>query len=76
MENLEGAGLGARRKEDIALDLLKFVAGTVGVGRSAAPSAGFSGSGGAKPEEHVNQLLALYSRCLKAVEGKGQEERG
>jgi hypothetical protein len=76
MENLEGAGLGARRKEDIALDLLKFVAGTVGVGRPAAPSTGFSGSGGAKPDEHVNQLLALYSRCLKAVEGKGQEERG
>lgn len=76
MENIEGAGLGARRKEDIALDLLKFVAGTVGVGRPAAPSTGFSGSGGAKPDEHVNQLLGLYSRCLKAVEGKGQEERG
>jgi hypothetical protein len=70
MENLEGAGLGARRKEDIALDLLKFVAGTVGVGRPGAPSTGFSGSGGAKPEEHVSQLLALYSRCLKAVEAK------
>jgi hypothetical protein len=70
MDNLEGAGLGARRKEDIALDLLKFVAGTAGVGRPAAPSTGFSGSGAAKPEEHVNQLLTLYSRCLKAVEGK------
>jgi hypothetical protein len=23
-----------------------------------------------KPEEHVTQLLELYSRCLKAVEGK------
>jgi hypothetical protein len=70
MENLEVAGLGARRNEDIALDLLKFVAGTAGVGRPAAPSTGFSGSGAAKPEEHVNQLLALYSRCLKAVQGK------
>jgi hypothetical protein len=70
MDNLEGAGLGARRKEDIALDLLKFVAGTAGVGRPAAPSTGFSGSGAAKPEEHVNQLLALYSRCLRAVEAK------
>jgi hypothetical protein len=76
MENLEGAGLGARRKEDIALDLLKFVAGTVGVGRPAAPSTGFSGSGAAKPDEHVNQLLALYSRCLKAVEGQNPGERG
>jgi hypothetical protein len=70
METLEGAGLGARRNEDIALDLMKFVAGTAGVGRPGAPSAGFSGAGAAKPEEHVNQLLALYSRCLKAVQGK------
>jgi hypothetical protein len=68
MEGLNGAGLGARRNEDIALDLMKFIAGTAGVGKSAAPSAGFSGGGAAKPEEHVNQLLELYGRCLKAVE--------
>ena len=70
MDTLTGAGLGARRNEDIALDLMKFVAGTAGVGKQAAPSTGFSGTGAAKPEEHVNQLLELYSRCLKAVEGK------
>jgi hypothetical protein len=64
------AGLGARRNEDIALDLMKFVAGTAGVGRQAVPSTGFSGSSAAKPDEHVNQLLTLYSKCLKAVEGK------
>jgi hypothetical protein len=70
METTELAGLGTRRNEDIALDLMKFVAGTAGVGRPAAPSTGVSGSGAAKPDEHVQQLLALYSRCLKAVEGK------
>jgi hypothetical protein len=71
MDALNGAGLGARRNEDIALDLLKFVAGTVGVGRATVPSTGFSGTSAAKPEEHVQQLLELYGRCLKAVEGKG-----
>ena len=71
MDTLSGAGLGARRNEDIALDLMKFVAGTAGIGRPAAPSTGFTGSAAAKPEEHVNQLLELYSRCLEAVEGKG-----
>ena len=71
MDALTNAGLGARRNEDIALDLLKFVAGTVGLGRPTAPSTGFVSSSGSKPEEHVNELLALYSRCLKAVEGKG-----
>jgi hypothetical protein len=70
MEPLTTTNLGARRNEDIALDLLKFVAGTSGIGRAAIPSAGFSGSAAPKPEEQVNQLLELYSRCLKAVEGK------
>ncbi len=71
MDTLSSASLGARRNEDIALDLLKFIAVTVGVGRPAAPSTGFSGAGAPKPEEHVTQLLDLYNRCLKAVEGKG-----
>lgn len=71
MDPINGAALGARRNEDIALDLLKFVAGSAGVGRPAAGSTGFSGSGATKPEEHVTQLLELYGRCLKAVEGKG-----
>jgi len=71
MDAVTSAGLGARRNEDIALDLLRFVAGTTGVGRATVPSTGFSGSAGSKPEEHVTQLLELYGRCLKAVEGKG-----
>ncbi len=74
MDALASAGLGARRNEDIALDLLKFVAATAGVGRPAAPSTGFSGASAPKPEEHVCQLLSLYSRCLRAVEGKGEDE--
>jgi hypothetical protein len=71
MDALNNAGLGARRNEDIALDLLKFVAGTVGVGRATTSSTGFISSSGSKPDEHVTELLELYGRCLKAVEGKG-----
>ena len=33
MDQIPSAGIGPRRNEDIALDLLKFVAGTAGVGR-------------------------------------------
>ena len=73
MDALSNAGLGARRNEDIALDLLKFVASTAGVGKTAAPSTGFTGTAGTKPDEQVTQLLDLYSRCLKAVEGKKPE---
>jgi hypothetical protein len=52
MDILSNAGLGARRNEDIALDLLKFVAATAGVGKPAAPSTGFTGTAGTKPDEH------------------------
>ena len=74
MDAVNGAALGARRNEDIALDLLKFVATTTGVGRAAVAATGFSGASSAKPEEHVTQLLELYGRCLNAVAGKGAAE--
>jgi hypothetical protein len=73
MDALSTAGLGARRNEDIALDLLRFVASTANIGRPAAGSTGFISSGASKPEEHVTELLELYGRCLNAVEGKGPE---
>jgi hypothetical protein len=63
-------GMGARRNEDIALDLLKFVAVTASVGRPSTPSAGFVTGGNSKAEDQVGHLLELYSRCLRAVEGK------
>uniref|UniRef100_A0A7V4XUR0 Uncharacterized protein n=1 Tax=Acidobacterium capsulatum TaxID=33075 RepID=A0A7V4XUR0_9BACT len=61
----------ARRNEDIALDLLKFVVTSTGVARSGSSAPGFVPASAAKPEDHVQQLLALYSRCLRVVEGKG-----
>ena len=70
MEQAVTAPNGSRRNEDIALDLLKFVAASAGLGKGAAAAAGFVAASGAKPEEQVNQLLALYSKCLNAVQGK------
>ena len=72
MEEASGAsGSAARRNEDIALDLMKFVAMTTGYGRTSASGVGFQGSGAAsKPEEYANHLLELYGRCLQAVQGK------
>lgn len=62
----------SRRNEDIALDLLKFVATTTGIGRIAASSPGFAAASAAKPEDQATHLLELYTRCLHAVEGKGE----
>ncbi|MFZ0540187.1 MAG: hypothetical protein WAL96_02035 [Candidatus Sulfotelmatobacter sp.] len=61
----------ARRNEDIALDLMKFVAMTTGYGRTTSSGVGFQGTGSAsKPEEYATHLLELYGKCRVAVEGK------
>jgi len=57
-----------RRTEDIALDLLKFVASAAHVGSKAPGSTGFGVTSSVKPEDQVTQLLELYARCRKAVE--------
>ena len=61
----------ARRNEDIALDLMKFIAMTTGYGRTASSGVGFQGTGSAaKPEEYAAHLLELYAKCRGAVEEK------
>jgi hypothetical protein len=61
----------ARRDEDIALDLMKFVAMTTGYGRTTSSGVGFQGTGSAsKPDEYAAQLLELYGKCKAAVGGK------
>ena len=64
-----GVGSGSRRNEDIALDMMKFIALTTGYGKIIAPSAGFQGGMGGKPEDYASNLLELYSRCLERVRG-------
>ena len=71
MEEATPLTSGARRNEDIALDLMKFVAMTTGYGRTASSGVGFQGTGGSsKPEEYADHLLELYGRCLQALQGK------
>jgi len=71
MEEATVHGVGLRRDEDIALDLMKFVAATTGYGRTASTSVGFQGGGAAtKPEEFAGHLLELYGKCLEAVRNR------
>ena len=59
----------ARRTEDIALDLLKFVASHANLGNKGANSTtGFVAPSSTKPEDQVTSLLDLYGRCRAAVE--------
>jgi hypothetical protein len=62
------SGDGARRTEDIALDLMKFIALTTGYGKMQS-GAGFSGKPAARSnEEYAESLLQLYGRCREIVE--------
>ena len=62
------ATLAARRTEDIALDLLKFLASHANLSKSSGSSTGFGVPTSVKPEDQVAQLLDLYTRCREAVE--------
>jgi hypothetical protein len=58
-----------RRTEDIALDLLKFVAAQANVGsKAAAGTTGFGVPSAAKSDDMVTHLLELYAKCRAAVE--------
>jgi hypothetical protein len=74
MDQPTGATTGARRDQDIALDLLKFVAATTGVVRSTGASTGFTAPSAPKPEDQVTQLLELYGRCLTAVQSSSSSK--
>jgi hypothetical protein len=61
---------GPRRNEDIALDLMKFIAATTGYGKTSIASPGFQASSESKSEDYAGHLLELYTRCLNTVSGK------
>lgn len=69
MDPLSGL-VGSRRNEDIALDMMKFIAVTTGYGKTGAPGAGFQTGSDSKAEDYAAHLLELYTRCLGAVSGK------
>ena len=71
MDEQQGApSPGTRRDQDIALDMMKFIAVTTGYGRAGASAAGFKAAGDNKAEDYARHLLDLYGQCLSAVQGK------
>ena len=66
----EKAAAASRRDEDIALDMMKFIAVTTGYGKTGMPGAGFQGGTVSKPEDYAKHLLELFGQCLSAVKAK------
>ena len=56
--------------DEVALELMKFVAVTTGYGKGT-PTAGFTGKGQRSSEEYAESLLELFERC-RTVVAKGK----
>jgi hypothetical protein len=57
----------AKNRDEIALELMKFIAVTTGYGKGNAPAAGFSGKAAKSPEEYADALIQLFEKCRAVV---------
>jgi len=58
----------ARSADEVALELMKFIAVSTGYGRAPQSSTGFSGKPVTRSvEEQVDALLELFERCRRTV---------
>ncbi|HUP04771.1 MAG TPA: hypothetical protein VMU19_12325 [Bryobacteraceae bacterium] len=58
----------ARGKDEVALELMKFIAVSTGYGKAAQGGAGFSSKpGGRSAEEQADALIELFKRCRNVV---------
>ncbi len=58
----------ARTKDEIALEMMKFIAVTTGYGKGSLSAAGFSGKPATRSaEEYAEALLELFERCRTIV---------
>lgn len=56
---------------EVALEMMKFIAVTTGYGKGSTTSAGFSGKPTKTAEEYAEALLHLFEKCRDVV-AKGQ----
>lgn len=59
----------AQGKNQVALEMMKFIAVNTGYGKGVA-AAGFAGKSTVRtPEEHAEALIELFKRCREVVSG-------
>ena len=55
-----------RNTDEVALEMMKFLAVTTGYGKGGS-SAGFAGKGSKTAEEYAEALLQLFERCRAVI---------
>ena len=65
-DETQQAAAPGRTKDEVALELMKFIAITTGYGKGT-PTAGYGGRGSRSAEEYADSLLELFERCRTIV---------
>jgi hypothetical protein len=60
----------ARNSNEVALEMMKFIAVTTGYGKGSTSAAGFSGKPNRTSEEYADALLHLFEKCRSVVDAK------
>jgi hypothetical protein len=61
------AGKDMRSRDEVALELMKFIAVTTGYGKGTTAAAGFSGKPSKSAEEYAEALIQLFEKCRSVV---------
>jgi hypothetical protein len=56
-----------RSRDEVALELMKFIAVTTGYGKGSTAAAGFSGKPTKSAEEYADALIQLFEKCRTVV---------
>jgi len=56
-----------KSRDEVALELMKFIAVTTGYGKGSSAAAGFQGKPSKTAEEYTDALLGLFEKCRSVV---------
>jgi hypothetical protein len=56
-----------KNRDEVALEMMKFIAVTTGYGKGAG-AAGFTSKTAKSPEEYAEALIGLFERCRGAID--------
>ena len=56
-----------KSRDEVALELMKFIAVTTGYGKGSSAAAGFQGKPSKSAEDYTDSLLQLFEKCRSVV---------
>src|SRR5258705_11635738 len=74
-KNADAGNAKGRSKDEVALELMKFIAVTTGYGKGNTSAAGFSGQPNRSPEGYADALVQLFDRLRNAVAQEAGEQK-